>query len=96
MTTKAKSLEKSSKPEAEVSYNDVKTHHGGISAPGVDVFPDFFNSAGNLAIQRLLDHGAVQTKLTIGQPNDKYEQEADRVAEQVMGMPETEVRQKST
>jgi hypothetical protein len=29
----------------------------------------------------------VQTKLTIGQPNDKYEQEADRVAGQVMSMP---------
>ena len=31
----------------------------------------------------------IQAKLTIGQPNDKYEQEADRVAEQVMRMPET-------
>jgi hypothetical protein len=30
----------------------------------------------------------VRAKLTIGQPNDKYEQEADRVAEQVMGMPD--------
>jgi peptidoglycan hydrolase-like protein with peptidoglycan-binding domain len=28
----------------------------------------------------------VQPKLTIGQPNDQYEQEADRVAEQVMSM----------
>ncbi len=26
----------------------------------------------------------IQPKLTIGQPNDKYEQEADRVAEQLM------------
>jgi hypothetical protein len=30
----------------------------------------------------------VQAKLAIGQPNDRYEQEADRVAEQVMGMPD--------
>ena len=29
----------------------------------------------------------IQTKLKIGEPNDKYEQEADRVAEQVMRMP---------
>ncbi len=29
----------------------------------------------------------IQAKLTIGQPDDKYEQEADRVAAQVMGMP---------
>lgn len=26
----------------------------------------------------------MQAKLTIGQPNDKYEQEADRVADQVV------------
>ena len=31
---------------------------------------------------------AFQAKLKIGQPNDKYEQEADRMAEQVMRMPE--------
>jgi hypothetical protein len=30
----------------------------------------------------------VQPKLIIGQPNDQYEQEADRVANQVMGMSE--------
>ena len=30
----------------------------------------------------------VQTKLMLSQPGDKYEQEADRVAEQVMRMPE--------
>ncbi|MEM9151928.1 MAG: DUF4157 domain-containing protein [Cyanobacteria bacterium P01_F01_bin.3] len=32
----------------------------------------------------------IQPKLTVGQPNDKYEQEADRVAEQVMRMPSPE------
>jgi len=31
----------------------------------------------------------IQPKLKIGAPNDKYEQEADRVADQVMGMPES-------
>jgi len=30
---------------------------------------------------------SIQTKLTVGQPGDEYEQEADRVAEQVMRMP---------
>ena len=33
----------------------------------------------------------VQPKLKIGQPNDKYEQEADRVADQVMRMPQPAV-----
>ena len=30
----------------------------------------------------------IQTKLTVGAPNDQYEQEADRVADQVMSMPD--------
>ena len=34
--------------------------------------------------------GAVQTKLTINEPGDQYEQEADRVADQVMRSQETE------
>ena len=34
----------------------------------------------------------LQTKLAISQPNDPYEQEADRVAEQVMRMPEPTVQ----
>lgn len=38
----------------------------------------------------------IQAKLKIGQPGDKYEQEADQLAEEVMSMPEPEVRQKPT
>jgi len=36
----------------------------------------------------------IQAKLTIGQPNDKYEQEADRVADQVMRMSNADVAQR--
>ncbi len=43
---------------------------------------------GNQAIQRLIKSGTIQAKLRIGQPGDVYEQEADRVAEQVMRMPD--------
>ena len=43
---------------------------------------------GNQAVQRLLKSGAIQAKLKIGQPNDKYELEADRIADKVMSMPE--------
>ncbi len=35
-----------------------------------------------------LEPAVIQLKLSIGQPGDKYDQEADRVAEQVMRMPE--------
>jgi len=43
---------------------------------------------GNQAVQRLIKSGALQDKLRIGQPGDVYEQEADRVADAVMRMPE--------
>lgn len=36
----------------------------------------------------------LQTKLKIGEPGDKYEQEADQVAEQVMRMPETSIQRR--
>ena len=43
-------------------------------------------------IHRILRSTGVQAKLTIGQPNDKYEQEADRVADQVMAMPDPKLQ----
>ena len=38
---------------------------------------------------------AIQTKLTVGQPGDKYEQEADRVAEQFVNQIDAPVAQQS-
>ncbi|MCX6674687.1 MAG: DUF4157 domain-containing protein [Methanothrix sp.] len=43
---------------------------------------------GNQAVQRMLRSGIIQAKLVVNEPGDKYEQEADRIAEQVMSMPE--------
>ena len=43
-------------------------------------------------VRHILRGPTLQPKLTIGQPNDKYEQEADRVADQVMRMPEPGVQ----
>ena len=45
-------------------------------------------SHGNRYVQRLLRSRRMQAKLTISEPGDQYEQEADRVAETVMRMPE--------
>ena len=39
-----------------------------------------------------LDGGWLQAKLTVNEPGDVYEQQADRVAEQVMRMPEPHVQ----
>ena len=44
--------------------------------------------AGNFAIQRLLRSGALRAKLAVGQPADVREQEADKIAEEIMRMPE--------
>lgn len=41
---------------------------------------------GNQSVQRQLDRGILQAKLTVNQPGDVYEQEADRVADAVMRM----------
>jgi hypothetical protein len=54
------------------------------------------STIGNQAVQRMLKSGVIQAKLKIGQPNDIYEQEADRVAEHVMKMSEAEVKKKPT
>jgi hypothetical protein len=43
-------------------------------------------------IRHILRGGNVQAKLKVNAPNDKYEQETDRVAEQVMRMPEPQVQ----
>lgn len=49
-------------------------------------------TVGNQAVLRMLSRltPAIQAKLTVNQPGDQYEQEADRVAEQVMRMPESD------
>jgi hypothetical protein len=49
---------------------------------------------GNQAVQRLFKSGSIQAKLKIGPPNDIYEQEADRVADQVMRMPAPAIQPK--
>ena len=45
-------------------------------------------TVGNQAMLGLMRSGALQAKLRIGQPGDVYEQEAERVADAVMRMPE--------
>ena len=45
---------------------------------------------GNRYVQRVVS--GIQAKLKVGQPGDKYEQEADRVADVVMRMPDPRVQ----
>jgi len=57
-----------------------------VNSP-IDHIVHLQRTIGNQAVQRLFQSGVIQTKLKVGKSNDKYEQEADRVAERVMDMP---------
>ena len=65
-------------------------------ASDVDQIVALQQQIGNQAVQRLIAEGrlpvgsgVLQAKLTVGPPDDRYEQEADSVAQQVMTMPDT-------
>jgi hypothetical protein len=62
-----------------------------INSP-VDQILFLQRTIGNQAVQRLFKSGIIQAKLKIGQPNDIYEQEANRIAEQVMRMSEPQLQ----
>ena len=65
---------------------------GELSPPNSPTSRQLFQmhkTLGNRAVGRM-----IQAKLTIGRPDDEYEREADRVADQVMRMPEPVVQQK--
>jgi len=51
-------------------------------------------TVGNQAVQRLFQSGLLQAKLGLGPPGDRFEQEADRVADQVMRLPEPVIQPK--
>lgn len=68
-------------------WQPVLPRAGAMSQPGAN------NTGHNFAHVPVLPPAAImQPKLTISQPNDKYEQEADRVADQVIRMPEKTVQ----
>lgn len=66
----------------------------GVSS-SVDYVLRLQRTAGNRAVQRLFN-SEIQAKLKIGPPNDIYEQQADRVADEVMRMPEPGIRLRPT
>jgi hypothetical protein len=58
-------------------------------ATPVDQILHLQRTIGNQAVQRLFKSGSLQAKIKIGKPGDKYELEADKVADQVMNMSES-------
>jgi hypothetical protein len=75
--SKQRIARRESRPDSAPSY------HGGLHP-----LLQLQRTIGNRAVNRLLQEGTLQAKLAISQPSDAYEQEADRVADQVMRMPE--------
>lgn len=51
---------------------------------------------GNQAVQRLFKSGIIHAKLKIGQPGDIYEQEANKIAEQIISTPGPAIQMKPT
>lgn len=58
--------------------------------------PNNNNHSPSAHLISLVQRAPLQARLSVGKPKDKYEQEADRVAEQVMSMPEPVVQRKPT
>ena len=79
--------------EANKKNSDLQTrriNRSGSKASSVDRILYLQRTIGNQAVSRLIRSKALQAKLRIGQPGDVYEQKADRVADEVMRMPEPE------
>lgn len=51
---------------------------------------------GNRAVQRMYASRILQARLKVGRSNDKYEREADNIADRVMSMTIPQIRRKPT
>ncbi len=92
MHDRAKIIAKTPEAKKSGSVQVRKSQFNSTIASPTDYILSLQQTIGNQAIQGLFKSGAIQAKLKIGQPNDIYEQEADRVAAQVMRMPEPAIQ----
>lgn len=94
MAEKAGVHAKAQEPKQKYSNFIKRKPHFNYSDSPADRILYFQQTAGNQAVQQLVKSRALQAKLSINQPGDVYEQEADRVAEQVMRMPDPVLQRK--
>jgi hypothetical protein len=88
MNARIKAADKASVPKPEASAaRGLQTECVSSYSSPCEQLMHLQRTVGNQAVHRLLDAGFVQAKLTIDRPGDIHEQEADRVADQVMQMP---------
>ena len=80
-----------SRGESKVEGRSLFSARGVAARPTLfDPLQPFHQSLGNRALGEF-----IQAKLKVSQPGDQYEQDADRVAEQVMRMPDEAPEQAS-
>jgi len=78
---------------SKTSTNTLPARSSFGANPAHDYIMQLQRTIGNHAVGRLLQSGYFQAKLNIGPANDKYEQEADTVADKVVSMgPSTGLR----
>ena len=81
--------------QTAIEVQKTEAHASAGAAPPADQFApsnaspflQLQRTVGNQAVLNLFRPGRIQPKLRISQPGDPFEQEADRVADQVMRMP---------
>jgi len=93
MSERAKVSVKKPKTKRENSFSKTRNIDSSQSKSSpVEQILHFQRTIGNQAVLRLFKSGVIQAKLRIGNPNGIYEQEADRVADQIMRMPESQLQ----
>jgi len=96
VSEKAASVKTTDTKKANSSPQSQRTEIAQATYSPVDRVFSLQRTIGNQAVQRLFKSGVIQAKLKIGQPNDVYEQEADRMADRVMRMPQPTIMMKPT
>jgi outer membrane protein OmpA-like peptidoglycan-associated protein len=85
-TTKVSVQKSETKKDKINSLTNRKEESKAVNSP-VDKVLHLQSNIGNQAVQKLFESGTLQAKSEIGKSNDKYEQEANRIADIVMRMP---------
>ena len=81
--------------KAKVKNTEVQQNSSEIENQSPDQIQALQKTIGNQAVGSLLKSGALQPKLTVGQPGDIHEQEADATASKVMSMSVSQVQRQT-
>src|SRR5262247_2744119 len=85
MTEKSKSIVTAEAPQKERSPAQTITPQTDTAGwQGASDFALLQRAAGNMAIQRLLLDGVIRARLSMSQPGDPAEKEADNVADRIV------------